>query len=177
MIFDYVLDVYYGEQYIMTLAARHCADYDNVVWYEVKKLIDTLKNKEITKENILSFINNNETYFKECTDDCYTRKEKIDFKNQTITIPTKPIYSIDEFNDVWEGFAQLVEVDNKLYVKYDDEEVYPLKNITFEDESLLLKDVITFDEFNILYEFYDKLQDEDNEYLLNNHKIIKFNII
>ena len=62
-------------------------------------------------------------------------------------------------------------------MKYDDEEVYPLNNITFEDESLLLKDVITFDEFNILYEFYDKLQDEDNEFLLNNHKIIKFNII
>lgn len=177
MIFDYVLEVYYGEKFIMTLGARHCAGYDNVVWFEVKKLIDSLKNKEISKENILKFINNEETYFHECDGDGYINKEKIDFLNNTITTPTKPIYSIEEFNEVWEGFAKLVEVDNKLYIKYDEEELFPLKSVQFENESLLFKDVVSFDEFEILYDFYWNLQDVDNEFLLNNKKIIKFNII
>ena len=57
---------------------------------EVKKLIDALKNKEITKENIISFIKNNETYFKECTVDCYTRKEKIDFKTKLLQSQQNP---------------------------------------------------------------------------------------
>ena len=177
MRFDYVLEVYYGEKFIITLGARHCGGYDNVVWYEVKDFIDSFKDKEITKKNILEYINNTETYFYECDSKTYTKIDKIDFGNKTITTPTKPVYTIEEFKEAWDGYIELLEVDNKLCVKYDDDSVYPLKNVTFCDETLFYKDELTFDEFEILYNFYWNLQKEDNEFLLNNKKIIKFNIV
>lgn len=174
---DYILDVYYNDKLIIKLGAKYCGGYDNVVWYELKKLIDALKNKEITKAIVLDYINSNETYFIECTDDSYINSDKIDFTNQLITTPTKPIYSKEEFIDVWDGYVELLDINGKYHTKYDDDCIYPLKEIEYADVDLLMKDELSFDEFDKIYQFYDYLQDIGEEFYLNKSKFLKFNII
>jgi DNA modification methylase len=87
-----------------------------------------------------------------------------------------PIYKEDVFNEVWEGRATLRNENGKYYIVYSEEE-WALENIEFENVGLLYKQILTFDEFNIVNEFYSKLMESDNEYLLNNNLIIKFNCI
>ena len=180
--YDYVLNVYYGEKYICSLGARNAGGYDNVIWWLLKNFIETFNNKEMSRKLLEETIEQNEEgpiydYFHVINEDLSNNEEyKIDFLNKKISLPTHPLYSPEEFKECWGDVAEVVNQDGVYYMIYEESEKFLLKHIEF-DEKLLIKEVVTFDEFFLIEEFYSKLMDEDYDYILNNNKIIKFNII
>lgn len=175
---DFIINVYYGEKFICSLGANHTGGYDNVVWWKLEELIKTYEDKELTRELFEKTIDHLPVNLcllpNEDQPEYYA--DVIDFKNKVVSMPTMPIYKEDIFNEVWEGRATLRNENGKYYIVYSEEE-WALENIEFENVGLLYKQILTFDEFNIVNEFYSKLMESDNEYLLNNNLIIKFNCI
>lgn len=76
----------------------------------------------------------------------------------------------------WGDVEKVINENDKHYVLYDDNNKYLLQNVEF-NERLLMKELVSFKEFELIEKFYSKLMDNDNKFILNNNKIIKFNII
>ena len=177
MSYDYAINVYYGEKYICSLVAKHAGGYDNVIWWQLDQLINKYKNMNLTKELFQTGIEDNGEYFHFINDDLSNKEIfKVDFLNSLISLPTHPIYTFDEFKIAWGDVAEILKEEDIYYIIYEESEKYILNHIEY-DEQLLMKDIVTFDEFQRIYDFYSSLMDEDNEYILNGTKVIKFNII
>lgn len=174
--YDYAINVYNGDKYVCSLIAKNAGGYDNVIWWQLDELIKECQDKKVTKELIEKTIDNTSEYFHYINEDLSNvEKFKIDFLNKIVSLPTHPIYSYEEFYDSWGDTAKLVNEDGKDYIIYEEKDKYLLQHVEFNEE-LLMKEIVTFDEFMLIEEFYSRLMEDDNDFILNGNKILKFNM-
>lgn len=173
---DYILKVFNNDELVCCLCAYNTGGYDNVIWYKLDQLIKNMKGKDVNKANILMVAK--ELYFEEydLSINNNVTVDVIDFYNKFISTPTNPIYSASEFNQVFKGSCELVKKENKYYTTYEEGEYCELSNVSFDNIELLKKPVLSFKEFDKVQEFYHSIMDEDNEFVLDDNTIIRFNI-
>lgn len=175
--YDYAINVYYGEKYICSLVAKYAGGYDNVIWWQLDKLIKEYQDSKVSKELFETTIDTVTEYFHYVSEDLSKIEDfKIDFLNKTVSLPTHPIYSYEEFENCWGDVLKFINEDGKDYIIYEETHKYPLRHVEF-DEEILMKEIVTFDEFKMIEEFYSRLMDDDQEFILNGNKILKFNMI
>lgn len=135
--------------------------YDNIIWFELNDFIDNnianTKLRKIEKNKI-----------KGSKIDC-----EIDFINQIIKIPFLPIYkSLDEFKK--SSYSELEFKDN--YIIYPDGNKFEIKNVIFEEENILFKNVLSFYEFKKLFNFLKSCIDSnDVDFLVNKNLFLRLN--
>ncbi len=174
--YDYAINVYYGDEYVCSLIAKHAGGYDNVIWWQLKELIKEYENKKITKEQIKNTIEETSEYFHYVDDDLSNiEKFKIDFLNKIVSLPTHPIYSFEEFDDCWGDVAKLMIEGDEVYIVYEETNKCLLKHVEY-NEKILMKEIVTFEEFKLITEFYSCLMEDDYDFVLNGNKILKFNM-
>ena len=176
---DYVLNVYFKDEFICSLVGNNM-NYDNVIWYELADLIDSYKDKNITREFMVETISKISDYFNVLDNENAIENEPaIDFTNQTLDKPMFMIYEFDEVSSSECGF-ELIKKDDAYFTKYDEEFVLPIISIT-GDEELLNKKKVSFDELmeivNFVNDIYSEKTDYDKDFILNNNKVLVLNII
>ena len=176
---DYVLNVYFKDEFICSLGGKNM-NYDNVIWYELSDLIDSYKDKNITREFMVETISKISDYFNVLDNENAIENEPaIDFTNQTLDKPMFMIYEFDEVSSFECGF-DLIKKDDAYFTKYDEEFVLPIISIT-GDEELLNKKKVSFDELmeivNFVNDIYSEKTDYDKDFILNNNKVLVLNII
>jgi len=174
--YDYAINVYYENKYICSLIAKHAGGYDNVIWWQLDELIKEYKDKKITKELFKNKIEETSEYFHYVDEDLSNvEKFKIDFFYNIVSLPTHPIYSYEEFDKCWGDSIKLTNEDGKDYIIYDGTNKYLLQHVEFNEE-LLMKEIVSFEEFKLIEEFYSGLMENECDYILNNNKILRFNM-
>ena len=175
--YDSLLEIYYGDEFICMLGSENCTSYDNVLWYEYKKLLDQIKDKDFSKEMFINYIDKEDgCFFTVNMKSVLYVRPIIDFKKKIISLPKCLVYkNIEEFNSIWEGKVRYLKKGNDYFVEYDYG-TFELKKVYFDDVELLTKEFLTFEEFYKVFEFYDSIIDE-YEVVLNDDKFIKFSIL
>lgn len=174
--YDYAINVFYGENFICSLIAKHAGGYDNVIWWQLDELIKSYKDKKISRNLFKTTIEDNSEYFHFTYSNLSNKVANIiDFENQLISVPTCPIYTISEYNDDWGSFYRINKVDGDYYLHFEDGNKTNVEKVEF-DESLLRKEKVTFDEFRKINEFYSNLMERDYDFILNDGKVLRFNM-
>ena len=84
---DYLINVYYEEEYICTLAAKYLKMYTEQIWWQLDKLIKAYRDKIITKELLLNTVEKCTDNFKVLPIDSPLNEidNVIDFKKEVLT--------------------------------------------------------------------------------------------
>lgn len=170
---DYILNVYAGNEFVCCLGGKHM-NYDNVIWWQLSKVIKEYRGKKITKEELQNTIETVSEYFVVLENvEAIKGEPSIDLINETIEKPELSIYNFDEVTKESCDFS-LVKENGKYWSQYDVEQLYPMENVSF-NEDLLNKKVVSFNELLEINEFVETLS--DREYILNNNKVLVLNLI
>ena len=165
---DYVLNVYKDNNFIFGIAGSHM-NYDNVLWWQLEKVINIVNN--IKNENeLVDCITKNTEYFNIVLDKEYIGEPILNLTNKTIDIKNINVYDFKDVTYTNVG-RDLKIINDEYYICYDNE-LFLVDNVNF-DEELLLKKTLTFDEFFKVSTFFQDLQkDYETDFILNNNKAI-----
>ena len=173
---DYGAKIYYGDEFLLTICGWRFSSNVLKCYETLYRLINYFNDKELSIEAVKNFVRN-ETMSLISTKRIYKSfiyRDKIDFLNKTITRPTYFTFSFDDYYDCFN--YKVVEENGKFYEISEEGDAYELIPIEF-DEDLLEKQEYTFEEFNKIAEFFIPLMEkhiDEDEFILNNKKVIKF---
>ena len=169
---DYVLNIYKENEFLFAIGGRHM-NYDNVIWWQLGKLIKVVKNgKELSTEELIKNIQAEAEYFVTVLDHPHDQGSVMDIAKETINVPHLQLYSFEDAI-FYNCGRELVKENGVLMVKYEAcDEVFDVDYAEF-DLSLLQKEVLTFDEFNVIASFIDDLLHQDKvDVIINNEKYL-----
>ena len=160
---------------IITFNANSNINYDNILWWELSKLVKILKKEFTSNEDLIQEIENNSGYFKMGTAD--HTDLVIDLDQNTMDKPMVPLYKFDEVNPANCCIA-LRKEGNNYFAIYDEDEQYLMNKVSFAKLALLNKDQVTLDEFIEIADFINTLTENDeSDYVLNDQLVLRFNNI
>lgn len=166
-----------GEEEIVMLSA-HEPFYDNVIYWQLAKLIDVVSQGVEDTRMLLSRVYSNTDYFNLSSIDDEP-EVVIDLKTKTLTNPST-IYlykNVEELSKDYPCDVTYREEAGRAYAKWEGDEEYEIKKVFFEDETLFTKKVLTFDELKLLDTFIGYLLDiGDSEFILPSGSIIRLNL-
>lgn len=173
----YNFEITNGNKEILMLSA-HEPFYDNVIYWQLAKLIDVLEQGVEDERMLVSRVYSNTDYFILSSDD-FDPEVIIDLKAKTVTNPST-IYLYKNIEELSKDYLNNViyrEEDGKVYAKWDGEDEYEIKKVSINDETLFTKKVLSFEEIKILDTFIAYLIDiGEIEYLLPSGSIIRLNL-
>ncbi len=137
---DFVAKVFKGKELLCVIGADNFL-YDDVCVSTLNELIDSMSNKDINKDSLLSVLPNI-GYF-------YEAKEFDDYKYSVIDFENKFVSGINEISVYTDANALLKE--NEIITK---EEII---DINFEYPELLLKNALSFDELRVLEGYLNEM--------------------
>ena len=172
--YEYQVTIKNNNKIICTVGANSI-DYDNILWWQLAKLVRTVKKGFSSKEELLNKIENETEYFHRTRSNSKSNIT-IDLDKNTMNKPYFPLYQPEEVcPEVC--CISLKTKNGKYYAVYEDECENEMPNVSFNKVNLLNKPVVTLDEFLTISEFVDSLvyTGENTDYVLNNELIIRFN--
>ena len=172
--YEYLISIKNNNKIICTVGANNL-EYDNVLWWQLEKLIKIVKEGFNSKEDLLSRIENKCEYFHR-TKTSKNCNVLIDLDKGIMNKPFFPVYKPEEVSKE-NCCIDLKIKDGKHYAVYEEEE-FPMEYISFKKPELLNKKEVTLDECLEITEFVSSLLNpsEITDYVLNNESIIRFNI-
>ena len=173
---DYTITVKRNNQKICSVGGCNM-NYDNVIWWQLNKLVEIVQSGFETKDDLISKIENGTEYFHEDNDLPNNDAPILNLDSKTIEVPFIPVYRPEEVSKE-ECCIDLKIRDGEYYSVYDDDEEYKMEKVEFDDVELLRKRTMSFDEFAKVSAFIDKLiVSGETDFVLNNRLIIRFNCI
>lgn len=170
----YTVKIIKNKQTLLLLAANDTICDDNFLWWKLGELVDLCQKGELSIKTISQ---KTEVFFEIKDNDQFECDVVVDLDNQTITKPFFPIYSFDEVNPET-CCISLVKKGDKFYSKYDDGSEYEMKHVSFDCEDLLHKKIVSFSDFKKISEFVISITEgNETDFVLNNHCVIRFNIL
>lgn len=171
---DYTIAIKKNNEIICTVGGNNM-DYDNVIWWQLSKLLEIVEKGFNSKDELASVIESETEYF-ELTDDA-NESAILDLDNKTISLPTFPLFNLEEVCPE-ECCISLKIKDDQYYAVYEDGQEYLMENVEFDDVKLLKKENVSLEEFKKISNFVDKLIiNGETDYLLNHKHVIRFNCI
>lgn len=164
---DYILNVFRNKEFLFAIGGKHM-NYDNVIWWQLDKVINIVESGCYSKEQLIDSIVNNTEYFKIILNEECSFGDKLDITNKTIVKPCLQLFALDEVN-YKNCSRELLKIDNKYFIKIeDDDDMYDVCHKEF-DIRLLMKKEISFEEYKIISKFIDDLLNEyQNDIIINN---------
>ena len=164
---DFALNIYKGNEFVVAIGGKHMS-YDNVIWWQLDKVINIIESSFLTKEELIELIINNTEYFDIILDEECTFGNKLDITNKTIVKPCLQLFDLNEV--CYKNCSrELMKIDNRYFIKIDgDNDIYDIYHKDF-DISLLTKEEISFEEYKIISKFIDdSLNECQTDIIINN---------
>lgn len=171
--YDYTIKIKKDNKIICAVGG-HLISYDNILWWQLDKLVKIATSPFKTKRELLKRIESETEYFREAKT-FYKKDPVLDLDNMTIDMPYFPLYKPEEVCPE-DCCISLKIKDGKYYAVYEETDEYPMEYVEFDDVALLKKKRATLNEFQKVCDFVNTIiKSDETDFVLNNELIIRFN--